>query len=103
MVLTFFFFFFDPPGDPGKKSLRSIHFRLCTSFRPYVSDFCKIGRVVYPLWGTTPRNFQFAGTGVVAALQPVNQLEKAGPTINIRTAFFGLIAIVSLHARWSSL
>ena len=29
--LFFFFFFLDPPGDPGKKS---IHFRLCTSFRP---------------------------------------------------------------------
>ena len=24
-----------------------------------------------PSWGTTPRNFQFSGTGVVAALQPV--------------------------------
>ena len=31
----------------------------------YVTDF---GRVVYsyPLWGTTHRNFQFSGTGVVA-------------------------------------
>ena len=33
-VFFFFFFFLDPPGDPGKKSLSSIHFRLCTSFRP---------------------------------------------------------------------
>ena len=29
-----FFFFFHPPGDPGKKSLSSIHFRLCTSYCP---------------------------------------------------------------------
>ena len=32
----------------------------------YVTDFCSVGRVVYPLWETTPRNFQFSGTGVVA-------------------------------------
>ena len=37
----------------------------------YVTDFCRVGRVVYPSWGTTPRNFRFSGTGVVAALQPV--------------------------------
>ena len=38
----------------------------------YVSDFCRVCRtVVYPSRGTTRRNFQFSGTGVVAALQPV--------------------------------
>ena len=38
----------------------------------YVTDFCRgCTRVVYTSWGTTPRNFQFLGTGVVAALQPV--------------------------------
>ena len=31
----------------------------------YVTDFCRV-RVVYSSWGTTPRNFQFSGTGVVA-------------------------------------
>ena len=45
----------------------------------YVTDFCRVGRrIVYPSWGTTPRNFQFSGTGVVAALQPVKYLGKAG-------------------------
>ena len=33
----------------------------------YVSDFCRVCRRVV----TTRRNFQFSGTGVVAALQPV--------------------------------
>ena len=37
----------------------------------YVTDFSRVGRVVYPVWGTTRRDFQFSGTGVVAALQPV--------------------------------
>ena len=31
----------------------------------FVTDFCRVGRVVYPSWGTTPRNFKFSGTGVV--------------------------------------
>ena len=37
----------------------------------YDTDICRVGRVVYSSWGTTPRNFQFSGTCVVAALQPV--------------------------------
>ena len=38
----------------------------------YVTDFGRVGRrVAYPSRGTTRRNFQFSGTGVVAALQPV--------------------------------
>ena len=39
----------------------------------YVTDFCRVGidGVVYPSWGTTLRNFNFLGTGVVAALQSV--------------------------------
>ena len=32
----------------------------------YVNVFCRVGRVVYPSRGTTPREFQFSGTGVVA-------------------------------------
>ena len=39
-----------------------------------VTDFCRVGRVLYPSWGTTPRNF--TGTGVVAALQLVRYLGK---------------------------
>ena len=35
----------------------------------YVTDFCRVGRVVYPFMGNDPP--QFSGTGVVAALQPV--------------------------------
>ena len=33
--------------------------------------FVGLARVAYRSWGTTPLNFQFSGTGVVAALQPV--------------------------------
>ena len=44
----------------------------------YVIDFCRVGRVVYPSPGATPPNFQFSGTGVVAALQPVRKLGKTG-------------------------
>ena len=32
----------------------------------YATDSCRVDRVVYPSWGTTTRNFQFSGTGVVA-------------------------------------
>ena len=39
----------------------------------YVTDFCRVNRVVYASWGTAPRNFQFSATGVVdqSSLQPV--------------------------------
>ena len=48
----------------------------------YVTDFCRVcSRAVYPPWGTTPFNFQFSGTGVVAALQPVKYLGKAGRSL----------------------
>ena len=54
----FFSFFFDPPGDPGKNSLSSIHFRLCTSFRPSaerrlcfsVFIFCTFSRCLFFLF-----------------------------------------------------
>ena len=32
----------------------------------YVTVLCRVGKVVYRSWETTPRNFQFSGTGVVA-------------------------------------
>ena len=70
----------------------------------YVTDFCRVGRVVYPSWGTTPRNFQISGKGVVAALQPVRQPRKTRRSlIFVRMVFFGSIALFSLHARGSSL
>ena len=31
-----------------------------------VTGFCRVCGVLYPSWGTTPRNFQFSSTGVVA-------------------------------------
>ena len=55
----------------------------------YDTDFCRVcRRVVYPSWGTTPRNVQFAGTGVVAALQPVKKLGKAGAIVDICICVF---------------
>ena len=47
----------------------------------YVTDICRVGRVVHPSWGTTPRNLQFSGTGVVAALQPVRYFGKTGRSL----------------------
>ena len=32
LISRFFFLLVDPPGDPGKKSSSSVHFRLCTVF-----------------------------------------------------------------------
>ena len=31
----------------------------------YLTAFCRVSRVVYPSWGTTPRDFPFSGTGAV--------------------------------------
>ena len=47
----------------------------------YVTDFCRVGRVVYPSWGTAHRIFQFSGADVVAALQPVRKPEKTGRSL----------------------
>ena len=47
----------------------------------YVTDFCRVDRVVYPSWGTTPRNFQLSSAGVVAALQPVRYPGKTGRSL----------------------
>ena len=54
----------------------------------YVTDFGGVGRVVYPSWGATPRNFQFSGAGVVAALQPVKITREDGAIINIFKVVF---------------
>ena len=52
--------------------LKAYFFEAVVQHVTYVSDFCRVcRRVVYPSRGTTRRNFQFSGTGVVAALQPV--------------------------------
>ena len=61
----------------------------------YVTDFCKVSRrVVYPSRGTTGRNFQFSGTGVVAALQPAKKLGKAG--CSLKPVFVLLWVLVRL-------
>ena len=73
-----------PARTPSSRGQRSSFFQgFCNEavvqHVTYVSDSCRVGgRVVYPSWGTTPRNFHFSGTGVVASLQPVKQLGKAG-------------------------
>ena len=71
---------------------------------PYVTDFCRVGRVVYPSWGTTPRNFQFSGTGVVAqSCAATCQITRKDGAIIDTLVVFGSIALFSLHARGSSL
>ena len=75
----------------------------------YVTDFGRLcGRVVYPSWGTTPRNFQFSGTGVGRrSCDATCQITREGGAIidNCIVVFvvFGSIALVALHARGSSL
>ena len=45
----------------------------------YVTDFGRIGmKACIPLMGNEPPQFQFSGTGVVAALQPVNNSGRRG-------------------------
>ena len=61
----------------------------------YVTVFCRVGRIVYPSWGTTPRNFQFSGTGVAAALQPVSQLGKTGRSLIL--VWWFLVRLLFFH------
>ena len=63
--------------------------------------FVELARVVYPSWGTNPRNFQLSGTGIVAALQPSCQITREeGAIIGlcIIMVVFGSIGLLSLHA-----
>ena len=65
-----------PPRTPSSReqpsSFFSIFFYEAVVHVTYVINFCRVGRrVVYPSWGTTPRNFLLSGTDVVAVLQPV--------------------------------
>ena len=70
----------------------------------YVTDFCRVGRVVYPSWRTTPRNFQVSNTGVVAqsSAATCQITRKDGTIIGILYGGFWF-ALFSLHARGSSL
>ena len=71
-----------------------------------VTDFCRVGGVVYPSWGTTPRNFEFSSTGVVAQSSAATcQMteRKDGAISDICIVVFGSIALFALHARGSSL
>ena len=62
----------------------------------YVTDFCRVGRVsCQPLMGNDPPNFQFSRTGVVAALQPIKQLGKAGRSV-IFVSWF-LVRLLLFH------
>ena len=62
----------------------------------YVTDFCRVcRRVVYHSRGTTRRNFQFSGTGVVAALQLVKKLGKEGRSL-ISVLWF-LVPLLLFH------
>ena len=62
----------------------------------YATDFCRVSRrVVYPSWETTRSNFQFSGTGVVAALQPVKKLRKEERSL-ISVLWF-LVPLLLLH------
>ena len=91
---------------PSSREQRSSFFRVFlrgSSTTCYVTDFCRVGRVVYPSWGTTPRNFQFSGAGVVAQSCAATRLttRKDAAIIDICMVVFGSIALFLLHARGS--
>ena len=52
--------------ESSDRLLQDFFFEAVVQHVTCVTDFGRVGRDVYPLWGTTPRNFQFSGTGVVA-------------------------------------
>ena len=60
-----------PARTPSSHEQRSssvfVHEAVVQHVTYYVTDF----ESCIPFKGTTPRNFRFSGTGVVAALQPV--------------------------------
>ena len=72
-----------PARTPSSREQQSSFFRVSyeavVQHVPYVTDFCRVcRRVVYPSRGTTRRNFQFLGTGVAAALQPLQPVKQLG-------------------------
>ena len=70
----------------------------------YVTDFCGVcRRVVYPSWGTTRRIFQFFIHGRRSCAATCQITREGGAITDICTVVFGSIALVSLHARQSSL
>ena len=60
-----------PSSREQRSPFSSFSYEAVVQHVTYITDFYRVGRVVYPSWGTTPRNFHFSGTGIVAALQPV--------------------------------
>ena len=64
----------------------------------YVTDFCGVGRVVHPSWGTTPRKFKFSGTSVVAALATCQLTREEGAIIDICTlVWWFLVRLLLFH------
>ena len=57
-----------PARTPSSREQRSSFYRVF--YETVVQHVAELAEL-YTLDGTTPRNFQFSGTGVVAALQPV--------------------------------
>ena len=60
-----------PSSREQRSSFFSFFYEAVVQHVTYVTGACRVGTVLYPSWGTTPRNFQFSGTGAVAALQHV--------------------------------
>ena len=90
-----------PARTPSSRGQRSCFFRFffykaVVQKVSDVTDHCGAGRrVYYPPWGTTPRNFQFSGTGVLAALQPVKELVKAGRSLIF--VFWSIVRLLLFH------
>ena len=104
-----------PARTPLSREQRSSFFRVflrSSSTTCYLrfTVFCRVSGVVYPSWGTTPRNFHISCTGVEPGLQPVRYLGKTGRALPfvglwrlVRFLFFHCIAsrfvaLTALHA-----
>ena len=81
-----------PARTPSSRDQRSYFFRIILrgslQHVTYVTDFCRVGRVVHPSWGATPRDFRFSGAGVVAALATCHITREDGAIIDICKVMF---------------
>ena len=64
---------------------------------------CTVGRVLYPSWGTTPRNFSIFRQGRRSCAATCQITREDGAILDVCKVVFGSIAFFPLHARGSSL
>ena len=96
-----------PARTPSSREQRSFFFiffhEAIVQHVTYVTDFCRVGRAVYPSWGTTPPHFSMFRDRRRSCAATCQINREDGAIIDICMVVFGSIALFSLHARGSSL